>query len=113
MLFTGEAIGAAEAKQIGMVNRVVADGTHLGEALAVARRIAALDEPLVRQTKKALNRSLELMGMGEALEVALAIDLEIEGEGMETKCIFLEIVRRDGLRAALDWRDKRLDERSL
>ena len=51
------------------------------------------------------------MGMGEALEAALDIDLEIEGEGMETKRLFLDIVREQGLRAAIDWRDQRLKER--
>ena len=52
------------------------------------------------------------MGMGEALEAALDIDLLIEGEGMETKRLFLEIARTEGLRAAIAWRDKRLEARS-
>lgn len=111
ILTAEDALTAKRAHEIGMVNRVVSDGTHVEEAMTVARRIAAFDEPLVKQTKKALNSSLELMGMGKALEEALAIDLEIEGEGMETKQLFLEITRRDGLRAALEWRDKRLEER--
>lgn len=114
IILTGEdALPARRAYEIGMVNRVVAEGSHLDEALAVARRIAALDRTLVAESKRALNRSFELMGMGEALEAALDIDLAIEGQGMETKRLFLEVARRDGLRAAIDWRDKRLDERSL
>ena len=114
IILTGEdALPARRAYEIGMVNRVVADGTHLDEALAVARRIAAMDRPLVTETKRALNRGYELMGMGEALEAALDIDLLIEGQGMETKRRFLEITRRDGLRAAIDWRDRRLEERGV
>ena len=114
IILTGEdALPARRAYEIGMVNRVVADGTHLDEAMAVARRIAAMDRPLVRETKRALNRGYELMGMGEALEAALDIDLLIEGQGMETKRLFLEIARRDGLRAAIDWRDRRLEERGV
>jgi hypothetical protein len=35
----------------------------------------------------------------------------IEGEGMETKRLFLEIARDQGLRAAIDWRDARLADR--
>jgi enoyl-CoA hydratase len=72
-----------------------------------------MDRPLVRETKRALNRGFELMGMGEALEAALDIDLLIEGQGMETKRLFLEIARRDGLRAAIEWRDRRLEERGV
>ena len=83
----------------------------MDEAVAVATRIAAMDRKLVSETKRALNRAYELMGMGEALEAALDIDLLIEGEGMETKRLFLEIARNEGLRAAIDWRDKRLEER--
>ncbi len=114
IILTGEdALPARRAHEIGMINRVVADGSHVDEAIAVARRIAAMDRTLVRETKRALNRSFELMGMGEALEAALDIDLLIEGQGMETKRLFLEIARRDGLRAAIDWRDRRIQERSV
>ncbi len=114
IILTGEdALSARRAHEIGMINRVVADGSHVDEAIAVARRIAAMDRTLVRETKRALNRGFELMGMGEALEAALDIDLLIEGQGMETKRLFLEITRRDGLRAAIDWRDRRLQERSV
>ena len=114
IILTGEdALPARRAYEIGMINRVVADGSHVDEAIAVARRIAAMDRTLVRETKRALNRGFELMGMGEALEAALDIDLLIEGQGMETKSLFLEIARRDGLRAAIDWRDRRLRERGV
>jgi enoyl-CoA hydratase len=114
IILTGEdALSAQRAYEIGMINRIVAVGTHLDEALKVAGRIAAMDRPLVRETKRALNRSFELMGMGQALEAALDIDLQIEGQGMETKRLFLDIVRQDGLRAAIAWRDQRLEDRSV
>ena len=45
--------------------------------------------------------------MGEALEMALDIDLHIEAQGSPDKRAFLDIARRDGLRAALAWRDAR------
>jgi enoyl-CoA hydratase/carnithine racemase len=114
IILTGEdALPAKRAHEIGMINRVVAEGTHLDEAIAVAGRIAAMDRTLVSETKRAINRGYESMGMGEALEAALDIDLLIEGQGMETKRLFLEITRRDGLRAAIDWRDRRLRERGV
>ncbi|MEM6441532.1 MAG: enoyl-CoA hydratase/isomerase family protein [Pseudomonadota bacterium] len=112
IILTGEdALPAERAHQIGMINRVVPKGAHLEAALALAARMAAMDETLVRETKRAINRTYELMGMGAALEAALDIDVMIEGEGMETKRRFLEIARESGLRAAIDWRDARLAER--
>ena len=103
-------IGANDAQAMGLVNRVVPVGDDVKTALTLARRMAAMDRPLVRETKRAINRTYEIMGMGEALEAALETDMLIEGEGMETKAAFLEIVRRDGLRAALAWRDARAGE---
>jgi hypothetical protein len=90
---------------------VVPEGTHLDAALKMAARMAAMDDTLVRETKRAINRSFEIRGMAEALESALQIDVLIEGEGMETKRLFLEIARDQGLRAAIDWRDARLADR--
>jgi enoyl-CoA hydratase len=55
---------------------------------------------LVKQTKRAINRTFEIMGMLEALESALDIDLAIEGEGSGDKRQFMETARRDGLKAA-------------
>lgn len=103
-------VTAGEALAMGLVNRVVPDGRDVDEALALARRMAGMDRALVKQTKRAINRSYDLMGMGAALEAALDIDTLIEGEGMPTKRRFLEIVRSDGLRAALAWREARAAE---
>lgn len=103
-------ITAAEAREMGLVNRVVPVGQDLPEALALARRIAVTDPVLLRETKRAINRTYDLMGMGEALEAALEIDMLIEAEGMPTKRRFLEIARSDGLRAAIAWRDRRAAE---
>lgn len=100
-------ITAAEAREMGLVNRVVANGRDVEEALILARRMAGIDRTLVRETKRAINRGYELMGMGEALEAALDIDTLIEGQGMPTKRRFLEIARSEGLRAALAWREAR------
>ena len=100
-------IGAEEARAMGLVNRVVANGRDVEEALALARRMAGMDRVLVKETKRAINRTYDLMGMGAALEAALDIDTLIEGQGMPTKRRFLEIARADGLRAALAWRESR------
>ena len=63
---------------------------------------------LMTETKRAINRAYAIMGLDEALEEGLEIDTKIEGQGMPTKAKFLDITRKKGLQAALDWRDRKL-----
>jgi enoyl-CoA hydratase len=118
IILTGEdRVPAARAKEIGMVNRVVPAAELDAAALTLAQHIAAIDPDLVKETKRAINRAFEAQNMLQALEEALAIDLAIEGAGSPDKARFMEIARRDGLKAALAWRDarfpgKRSSERS-
>jgi enoyl-CoA hydratase/carnithine racemase len=108
ILLTGEdSLGAERALQLGIVSRVVADGEHLSAALAVARRIAVVDPDLVRDTKKALNRTYEIQGMRSALAAALDIDHAIESHGSPDKRRFMDLAREQGLKAALAWREAR------
>jgi enoyl-CoA hydratase len=108
LLFTGDdKLKARRAEAMGLVNEVVPTGTELERALAIAGGLAVIDAMALRETKRAINRTYEIMGMGEALEAALDIDLQIEGEGTADKRQFMEIARRQGLRAAIAWRDAR------
>jgi enoyl-CoA hydratase/carnithine racemase len=98
---------AARAREIGMVNRVVPASELDDIARGMARHIAAVDPNLIKETKRAINRSVEAQNLLPALEEALAIDLGIEGPGSPDKIAFMAIARRDGLKAALVWRDGR------
>ena len=113
IILTGEdRISVARARELGIVNRVVAPEELESAALKLARHIAAIDPELVRETKRAINHALERQGLADALEEALAIDLGIEGKGSPDKVQFMEVARRDGLKAALAWRDARFDTAS-
>jgi len=108
IILTGaDRIAAPEAARIGLINRVVPSAEVEATALALARHIAVIDPALVQQTKRAINQSFEVMGLVEALDAALDIDLAIEGKGSDDKRAFMEIARRDGLRQAIAWRDAR------
>ena len=107
LLLTGASLPARRAEAIGLVSEVVATGEELARALALAAELAVIDPRALRETKRAVNRGFEIMGLGEALEAALAIDLGIEGEGTPDKRQFMEIARAQGLRAAIAWRDAR------
>ncbi|MGA2125065.1 MAG: enoyl-CoA hydratase-related protein [Xanthobacteraceae bacterium] len=108
IIFTGEdRIAATRARDIGMVNRVVPSADLDAEGLALARHIAVVEPELMRQTKRAINQACEARSMAEALSAALDIDLEIEGAGSPDKIAFMDVARREGLRAAIAWRDAR------
>jgi enoyl-CoA hydratase len=108
LILTGaDRISAQDALRMGLINRVLPAVELEPAAIKLARHIAVIDPMLVKRTKRAINRTFEIMGMMEALEASLDIDLAIEGEGSEDKRRFMEMARRDGLRAAFAWRDAR------
>ncbi|WP_369026896.1 enoyl-CoA hydratase/isomerase family protein [Qipengyuania sp. RANM35] len=57
LLFTGDIIDASEAERIGLVSNVVAHDALLGEAYALARRIAVNPPLALRFMKEGLSRS--------------------------------------------------------
>jgi enoyl-CoA hydratase len=68
MLYTGRRVGAQEAMQMGMVNKLV-DRKELEEsALELARRIAEAPPFALRLVKRSLNRSLDAQGFRSALD---------------------------------------------
>jgi enoyl-CoA hydratase/carnithine racemase len=56
---TGDRIPAARAAEIGLVNHVVPDDEVLDQALACAKKIAALPQRAAEDTKRILNLHLE------------------------------------------------------
>ena len=105
LLLTGEdRATAAEMQALGLVNRVVPAASLLDEALALAVRIAANDAFAVRMTKKAINRSLDIGGMRQAMHAALELDVVIETSETAESREFNEILKRDGAKAAIAWR---------
>jgi len=100
-------IDAASALRLGLVNRVTPVGQHLTQALKLAQTLAVIDPHLVKETKRAINRSYEVRGLTIALDAALDIDHGIESHGSPDKREFMRIARSEGLKAALAWRDKR------
>ncbi len=111
ILLSGEdQVTAERAERIGLVNRVAPAGRHLEEAMALARRLAALDPAAVTMTKEAINRTYEIMGLKAALRANLDLAIQIEGLNTPSRRAFRERVRREGMAAALKWRAERLGD---
>ena len=86
LIFTGRRIDAQEAKEIGLVNRVVAQGEALNAAKEIAAEISANGPIAVRHAKTAANRALDvdlISGLEyEADQFALLFSTADAKEGM-------------------------------
>jgi enoyl-CoA hydratase/carnithine racemase len=69
LAFTGRTVRAAEARRIGLADRLTETGTALDAAIEIAETIAANSEDSVRSTKNAVVRNLEINSFRSALEL--------------------------------------------
>jgi enoyl-CoA hydratase len=110
MLLTGQdRMSAEEALSHGIVNEVVAEGQALQRAIALAREVALMDPDSVKMTKQAINQTYEIMGLGKALRMGADTSVKIETLETELRKRFNQILRSEGMKAALAWREARLD----
>ena len=110
MLLSGQdRMTAEEALRVGIVNEVVAEGEALNAGLALAREVALMDPDSVRMTKQAINQSYEIMGLSQALQMGADTSVKIETLETELRREFNRILREQGMKAALAWREARLD----
>jgi enoyl-CoA hydratase len=68
LLFTGGSITAAQAEQLGMVNRVVPLSELIPATMELAHRIARMDSFALRMAKRAVNRTLDVQGFTTAID---------------------------------------------
>jgi enoyl-CoA hydratase/carnithine racemase len=91
MALTGRLFSAAEAERFGLVNRVVAEGQALSEALALAKTIAGRSAPALAIGKRTFYAQIE-RPLDEAYAVAslAMIDNLAEPDSVEGIGAFLE-----------------------
>jgi enoyl-CoA hydratase len=75
LVFTGKMISAAEARQIGLANKVVPQDQLMEETMKTAREIASKGKVSLRAAKQAIN-------LGLNTDLATGIHIEVEGFGM-------------------------------
>jgi enoyl-CoA hydratase/carnithine racemase len=68
MLFTGCAINAEEARQLGMVNRVIPLAELDSHAMALAQQIAQMPAFGLAMAKRAVNQTLDIQGQYSAIQ---------------------------------------------
>jgi enoyl-CoA hydratase len=111
LLLTGDLIDAVEAERIGLINRVVPADRLAAEVDALADRLARTPPEVMAPTKRMLNRAMDAAGFRLAIEAGIDLGAIINAADTPEQREWDRIVRRDGLRAALAWRDRRYDER--
>lgn len=72
LMFTGQAISAAEAEKIGLINKVSPKGSGMEAAKKMAARIGSFSLPALSRIKQAVGEGMEMtIGQGVELEAAL------------------------------------------
>jgi len=109
LLYTGDLIDAEEAARVGMINRVFPDDRLEAETLRYARRAAAISLEGLKTTKASINRGAEIAGVREALRYGVESGAILDGTETETSRKFDEVRERDGLGAAIRWRESQFE----
>jgi enoyl-CoA hydratase len=105
LLMTGNSIDAATAEHIGLIMKVCKREKLEEEAREIAKAVKQVPLPLLQASKHVVNHGIELMGYGPLQrqnwnEMAMARSTPEVAE-------FSRIARKQGLKAAMAWRDNR------
>lgn len=93
LILTGRRIDAAEAEQVGLLNRVAGEGNLRGDATELARSIARNGPVAVRAAKEAIDLGTEVS--------------QTEGLEIEARCYEKVLPTRDRLEALAAFAEKR------
>ena len=97
---------------MGLINQVVKESELDKAGLEMAETIASNDRLCVEITKRAINRTLEIGGMREALLDALEADVLYETADNDEAKAFYKVLKDKGLKAAKEWRKEFINKTS-
>lgn len=100
LCLTGRMMGAEEAERCGLVARVVPADKLLEEAMAAAKQIAGLSQPVVKMAKESINRAFET-----SLEEGLLF------ERRQFHATFATADQKEGMRAFAERRPAKWQQR--
>ena len=103
LLFTGDLMDAAEAKDLGLVRRVVPADELDERVAALCQRVAMNPLDILSVHKHVTNRTFEILGWRLAAQEGAEFDAI--AHLTPSMAEFGRRVANDGLRAALAWRD--------
>jgi len=110
LLYFGDAIDAQTARELGMVNRVVALAELREKSLAWAKRLALISPEALYATKLAINRGADAAGFTNRLHIGLDAVAPLYATKTEFGERFREIAATEGVPAAVRWRATQFKE---
>jgi enoyl-CoA hydratase/carnithine racemase len=110
LIYFGDKIDAKHACEIGMINRVVPLAELEAATMKYARRMTLIAPEALVAAKLAVNRGLDIAGFRAALNAGLDVLAPLYAADTEVGKEFDAIRAKDGLKAALAWRKKQLEE---
>ncbi|MBJ3777861.1 enoyl-CoA hydratase/isomerase family protein [Acuticoccus mangrovi] len=113
LLYFGDMIDAEEALRLGMVNRVVPLAELEEKTLKYAHRLALVDAEALTTTKLALVRGADRAGFRDAMHVGLDVVAPLYAAQTEAGAKFREIVKAEGLGAAVKWRTAQFENAKI
>mgnify|MGYP001221504551 FL=1 len=105
ILYSGKLITAQRAYELGMINEVVPDGDHERAAMYQAQLLSRIAPLALRLVKAGLNKTYEMAGFRNAIAFHDTLTAIIHGSETAEGVAFREVQAKEGLRAALKWRD--------
>jgi len=108
MLLTGNSIDGKTAERIGLVWKAVPADQLEEEVNKLAEQIATIPYSLLAVNKNIVNKAVEMMG--RTLVQQLACESDAIGHLDPMVKEFTRIAAKDGLKAALNWRDRRFGD---
>ncbi len=104
LIYTGDAIDAAEALRVGLVDGVFPKDEVQAQVTKIARRMSRVSLDCLRWNKRSINQAFETMGLRNAIAYGAEACAIMDSVGSPEAEKFDSIRRSEGLGAALKWR---------
>ena len=110
LYYTGDSVTGSEAADFGMINHAWPSAELEEKTLAFAERIAIMSSDHLAMLKLTMNRFYENMGIYSSIRSATEQD--VMAQMTEFAYDFVRKFEEEGMKAAIDWRDRAYDRKS-
>ena len=104
LMMLGEMMSAEELYRCGTVNKLVPAAKLEEETMKIAAKVAAMPRAAVGMLKYQMNKAYEFMGFKHSADFAAEMFNLCRLNQMDADSEFNEIVKTQGLKAAMDWK---------
>lgn len=107
LMMTGEFMDAEVLYRCGTINKLVPFERLEEESLELARKLAEVPRVAMGMLKRQINKAYEFMGMKQSMDYAAELFNLCRIDQMSSASEFNEIVKTQGLKAALEWQKQK------